>query len=309
VHINTRMHAYIQGFSEQREREEKEDREFKNLDAEGLRGDHGSRPGSQFASLQKGDNKEGEMQHMQMIGTDVEQPRGWLHRSLQKVGLGSVLRSRKVTDSNQEASPDQMHGLVLGDMCKANGHPKHMMSPLETAIDLRASSGRFDRASSFSSVVSKRDVLKGDGERLRDDIDIRLLGRFAKLVIDRRFKRVVLVCVFINSACLMLQRPNQSGTETDVLGAISLCVHAVFVLEAIMRMLAFSVRGYFMSTFNRIDFVLLILWIGDVLCLYLHLPGEQAFAILRFLRPLRFVSRSHGLQSVMKTLHRYVRAL
>jgi hypothetical protein len=244
-----------------------------------------------------------------MIGTEAEQSggsgRSWLHRSLDKIGLGGVLRSRRVADTHRGTN-DDMHGLMLGDVSKTNGHGKPM-STLETALESRTNSNKLERASSFSSVVSKRDVLKGDGERLRDDIDIRLLGRFAKFVIHRRFKSVVLACVFINTACLMLQRPNQGVIETNVLGAISLCVHAVFVLEAILRMLAFSVRGYFMSTFNRIDFLLLILWIGDVLCLYLHLPGEQAFAILRFLRPLRFVSRSHGLQSVMKTLHRYVR--
>lgn len=116
-------------------------------------------------------------------------------------------------------------------------------------------------------------ALDEDGETLRDDVDLEDLNHITRFVIGTVFKRFVLLCVFVSSVCLLLERPSQGDTESLVLGFSFLCVNIIFLIEVILKVAVFGFRGYCRSTFNRLDFLLILLWIIDMLFEYLHPEG------------------------------------
>ncbi|XP_050436059.1 sodium leak channel NALCN isoform X2 [Adelges cooleyi] len=113
------------------------------------------------------------------------------------------------------------------------------------------------------------------------------------------FKRFFAVIVLINS-CLLCVSWRAGDKHTESLSLVSACLTLIFVVEVIMKMIAFTARGYWQSRRNRYDLlvtVLGVIWI----CTHFAIHNELSFSFGYIVVVLRFFTIT-GKHATLKML-------
>mmetsp|Transcript_12151 Transcript_12151/g.42104 ORF Transcript_12151/g.42104 Transcript_12151/m.42104 type:complete len:1551 (-) Transcript_12151:19-4671(-) len=137
-----------------------------------------------------------------------------------------------------------------------------------------------------------------------------------RVVKHQTFDNIMVVCICVSSLMLAIEDPwvENPGTFEDVLSYIDLMFTAIFLIEAVLKLIAYGLwappngvpRGqdpaYLDEQWNRLDgtivvFSLLSLGLNDP-----SLRSLKALRTLRALRPLRLVSKEEGMKNVITSL-------
>ncbi|KAJ6641281.1 Sodium channel protein PaFPC1 [Pseudolycoriella hygida] len=118
----------------------------------------------------------------------------------------------------------------------------------------------------------------------------------------------VIICIILNTLCMALDHHNMSRELETTLRLANYIFVVIFVIEAILKLLALGVVRYFKDEWNSFDFIVTLFG-----AIELVLEGVQGLSVLRsfrLLRPLRLgkvvpafdliLTRMHHLFSVVK---------
>eukprot|EP01065_Artemidia_motanka_P018904 TRINITY_DN2230_c0_g2_i7.p1 TRINITY_DN2230_c0_g2~~TRINITY_DN2230_c0_g2_i7.p1 ORF type:complete len:3228 (+),score=877.55 TRINITY_DN2230_c0_g2_i7:150-9833(+) len=112
-----------------------------------------------------------------------------------------------------------------------------------------------------------------------------------------RFEAFITFAILLNSITMALQHHDQPESMDDFLFIANWVFVAVFTLEAVLKLIAFSYH-YFRDGWNRFDLlIVLVSWVS-----VLSSTGStSSIRVLRILRMLRLLKRAEGLKMVFNT--------
>ncbi len=162
------------------------------------------------------------------------------------------------------------------------------------------------------SLISRRPQL--DRSLFIFSIDSRFRRFLLRVVFHPRFDHFILLCIIISSCSLAVERPVMSLNERFVLDMINLVFNAIFLLEALIKIVAMGFLTYIRSHWNKLDLLVVVSAVIDT-SISFSTGASSSFRILRTLRifralrPLRLISRATGLRIVMLTLSHSLRPI
>lgn len=121
-------------------------------------------------------------------------------------------------------------------------------------------------------------------------------------VTSKRFEYAMFALILLNCVAMAYEYPHmrKGALDTAVLHWADVAFTAIFGVEAALKILAFTFRGYIASATNKVDLLIVAI---SVLLLALDVAEIQAIKALRVLRaakPLRALTRSAGMRLVFK---------
>ena len=116
------------------------------------------------------------------------------------------------------------------------------------------------------------------------------------------FDSLVTFMIILNLVVLMMKYEGMPDNYSSVLDILNVVFTAVFIVEAIVKIVGLSIRGYFSNRWNFFDFFIVITSIIDVALTY----GGIDFAILRLFRSLRLIKllKSGETETLLNTFFR-----
>lgn len=131
------------------------------------------------------------------------------------------------------------------------------------------------------------------------------------IVTSTAFDIFIMTCIVLNMIVMGMTYEGEPETYTNALLYINYIFTAVFIIEAIMKLIAFGTT-YFKSSWNVFDFIIVLGSIVDILLsnmdanqLTFLRVGPQIVRVLRILRVsrlLRLINKYPGLQALIKTI-------
>ena len=132
-----------------------------------------------------------------------------------------------------------------------------------------------------------------------------------EIVTSTAFDVFIMVCIVLNMLQMGMTYDDEPGTYTAALLYINYIFSSIFLIECILKLIAFQFT-YFQSSWNVFDFIVVIGSIVDILLSNLDANqltflrvGPQLVRILRVLRVsrlLRLINKYPGLQALIKTI-------
>lgn len=121
-------------------------------------------------------------------------------------------------------------------------------------------------------------------------------------------ERVVLLVILLNSVILFLQ---ESGVKSSTINVIDAACTIFFIIEMTMKHLQLGAKGYWTSTWNKMDGILVVLSIPSLISYFIpaHLLDLSILLILRVLRVFRLFRLVHVFPSFGSTMKGLVKAL
>jgi len=140
-------------------------------------------------------------------------------------------------------------------------------------------------------------------------------GRFLQIlhsiVTSTAFDVFIMICIVLNMVQMGLTYEGESAEYTLTLLVINYIFTTIFLIEAIMKLIAFR-RSYFHSSWNVFDFIVVIGSLVDIVLTNMNTTqlsflrvGPQLVRVLRVLRVsrlLRLINKYPGLQALIKTI-------
>lgn len=135
------------------------------------------------------------------------------------------------------------------------------------------------------------------------------------------FEIFIVVVILLSCIMLCIDTPlnDPDSTFSGILAVIDIIFSIVFLIEAILKILAFGffwnhyqgVGAYILNAWNVLDFIVVIMSLVDIYFSYIvagsssdaeNLSSFKALRAIRALRPLRMISRNEGLKIAIQAL-------
>ncbi len=114
------------------------------------------------------------------------------------------------------------------------------------------------------------------------------MEKLRKFVDGKAFQNTILIVIIINSVILGLQTApaitNAIGGVLDVLDWVCL---GIFILEMLLKMVAYNFVGYFKSIWNWFDFIIILISLLSGLAVLSSMRILRVFRVFRSLKGLR----------------------
>lgn len=126
-----------------------------------------------------------------------------------------------------------------------------------------------------------------------------------RIVVSYKFDAFILTCVIVNLGFLCSQHLDQSDAWDRVLKWQNVAFTSVFGSEAILKLVAFGICGYFRNAWNAFDFAIVMLSIIGIAVTFgssSDVTFLSMFRVFRAFRIFRFVPSLKGLRKVTMTL-------
>ena len=120
------------------------------------------------------------------------------------------------------------------------------------------------------------------------------------IVTHELWEPLILTAIVISTICLLFDTPrNEFPIVKGACDQLNLMLIALFTLETVLKLLAYDFaehpHGYFLSAWNWLDFVIVIV---SLVSLLPDLSTLSSLKLLRVLRPLRLLSRISGMRVI-----------
>lgn len=122
-----------------------------------------------------------------------------------------------------------------------------------------------------------------------------------KLVVSNYFEYAVVFVISLNTLFLCMDYHNAPQLLASIISYGNIIFISFFGLEAVMKLIGFGIRYYFLDTWNRFDFLIVVLSfiaINEDIFQF----KVTALRIIRVARLLRMVKSSKGLKNLLKAL-------
>ncbi|XP_018647949.1 voltage-dependent calcium channel [Schistosoma mansoni] len=125
------------------------------------------------------------------------------------------------------------------------------------------------------------------------------------VVVSKRFEILIFIFIFINTVALMLKYDKQGKLEARILDSFNYFFTAVFTVEFILRLSAFSFRHYFSDIWNVIDFVLVLGSYIDIIVTQSDISqvkfSVNFFRLFRVMRLIKLLSKEESIRQLLWT--------
>jgi len=140
---------------------------------------------------------------------------------------------------------------------------------------------------------------------------------FFRISNHRWFEYLITVVIVMNVASMALKHYNQTDCFSAALFWANVGFGAVFILEAIIKIIGLGPRWYFKDAWNVFDFTVVLLGLGTTILDVINkeyycgpdkgesvanVPGLQILRVFRICRVFRLVRRLKGLKQMIETL-------
>ena len=128
----------------------------------------------------------------------------------------------------------------------------------------------------------------------------------------------IMACIFLNMISMAMNFENSSEAYNEALTIVNYIFTGIFIVECVLKLIAYGPIGYFHSSWNRFDFFVVVASIVDLIVANIDgidaafLKSFQIIRVLRVLRVtrvLRLVKALKGLEKLIQTLTWSIRAL
>ncbi|XP_028977863.2 voltage-dependent T-type calcium channel subunit alpha-1H isoform X2 [Esox lucius] len=131
-----------------------------------------------------------------------------------------------------------------------------------------------------------------------------LQSRLDQVVTSRYFNRGIMMAILINTLSMGIEFHQQPQELTDILEISNLVFTSMFVLEMLLKLLAFGLFGYIKNPYNSFDSVIVIISVWEIIG---QADGGlsvlRTFRLLRVLKLVRFMpALRRQLVVLMKTM-------
>lgn len=101
------------------------------------------------------------------------------------------------------------------------------------------------------------------------------------------FNFFIYLSIFGSTLPLALYTYDQPERDREVIQIFDLVFTIIFVLELMLKMIGLSVKSYFKSYFNRLDFAVVIISLLDLILFNTVLKSEDSDLFIKSLKALR----------------------
>ncbi|XP_076332245.1 sodium channel protein para-like isoform X8 [Tachypleus tridentatus] len=142
----------------------------------------------------------------------------------------------------------------------------------------------------------------------------RLRARSYWIVENKYFETVVITMIMLSSLALALEDVHLKNQPTlkEVLVIVDKFFTVIFLVEMLLKWLAFGFRKYFTNAWCWLDFTIVLVSMFNLavgLVGYANIPAFKTMRTLRALRPLRAMSRLEGMRVVVNALIQAIPAI
>ncbi|XP_022081221.1 voltage-dependent L-type calcium channel subunit alpha-1D-like [Acanthaster planci] len=138
-----------------------------------------------------------------------------------------------------------------------------------------------------------------------------------KIVTSRPFEYLIFVLIMVNTIVLAMKYYDQSDEYSEVLDRVNIVFTAIFLLECILKIIAFKIKNYVRDLWNLFDFVIVV---GSIIDIILsegkasQMDSESRFSInffrlFRVMRLVKLLSKGEGIRTLLWTFIKSFQAL
>lgn len=122
-----------------------------------------------------------------------------------------------------------------------------------------------------------------------------------KLVMHKHFQLVIISIILVNGLIIVSET---YFTGNSVLLALDLIIVWIFVLEAILKLIGYGLKGYFSDRWNIFDFIIVIASL-----IFFATPFVSILRLVRVLRLIRLIPAIPALRKIIDSLMKSIPAL
>ena len=136
--------------------------------------------------------------------------------------------------------------------------------------------------------------------------------KFYEIINNKYFEIFIICCIIINIIQMGLIYEGASKNYLEALEVFNLIFTIIFIIEAILKILALGLRTYFHSSWNKFDFFVVLTSLVDIILnfigkefLYILRIGPQLariFRVLRVSRLVKLIKRFQGIHKIIGSL-------
>nr|AAC63050.1 voltage-gated calcium channel alpha-1 subunit [Cyanea capillata] len=133
-----------------------------------------------------------------------------------------------------------------------------------------------------------------------------------RVVTSRLFEYMIFGFILGNTIVLAAQYHNASKLYERVLDGFNIGFTAVFLLECVLKLMAFNAKNYFRDPWNIFDFVIVVGSIADIIIGEISKDGGikvNFFRLFRALRLVKLLSQGDGIRTLLWTFMKSFQAL
>ncbi|EGR32725.1 hypothetical protein IMG5_072530 [Ichthyophthirius multifiliis] len=129
-----------------------------------------------------------------------------------------------------------------------------------------------------------------------------------QIVISQYFDSAIMICIILNIISMALSYEGSSIEYNNTLEKINYFFTTVFIVELIMKLIAFRFEGFWISSWNKFDLFVVISSIIDIVLNFLGngisflRVGPQLIRIVRVLRVTRLLKLVKSMQGLQKII-------
>eukprot|EP00484_Ammonia_sp_Unknown_P007624 CAMPEP_0197073220 /NCGR_PEP_ID=MMETSP1384-20130603/210494_1 /TAXON_ID=29189 /ORGANISM="Ammonia sp." /LENGTH=1825 /DNA_ID=CAMNT_0042512053 /DNA_START=142 /DNA_END=5619 /DNA_ORIENTATION=+ len=121
---------------------------------------------------------------------------------------------------------------------------------------------------------------------------------FFNFVEKQWFEWFIVGCILVNTVFLMSEHEGQAEYWTQVLFYLEIIFVIIYSVEAILKLIAYGIKGYFSDWWNVFDFVVVVASIAGMA----FDSGVAVIRLLRVLRVIRLIKKAPLLRALFVTL-------
>lgn len=129
-----------------------------------------------------------------------------------------------------------------------------------------------------------------------------------RLIKSKYFENFIFLCIALNTIVMGLYYEGCPSNYEKILNQVNFAISLIFIAEAIFKLGAVGMGGYFYSGWNKLDFFVVITSIFEIILeyigedkLFVNLAIRRTLRILKVARLLRLIKSYSGLQKLFLT--------
>jgi voltage-gated sodium channel len=125
--------------------------------------------------------------------------------------------------------------------------------------------------------------------------------------------RIILILILLNAVIIFMSGFELTETNKLILAIIDNIITGLFIIEVIVKFREFGVKNYFISNWNKFDFILIALSIPSLISFILNIETASisfllVFRVMRVFKSFRFLKFIPGIGNMIKGIQRALKA-
>jgi voltage-gated sodium channel len=123
----------------------------------------------------------------------------------------------------------------------------------------------------------------------------------------------ILVLILLNAVVIFISGFELSEINKIILNIIDNTITILFIVEIIIKLRAYGIRGYFSSNWNKFDFLLVAISVPALVSFFLNIETTSisfllVFRVMRVFKSFRFLKFVPGIEQLMNGVQRALKA-